>query len=158
MVLKGGNIVFYQDFTPYITPFALLRIHTQQRQLANKSQSLPLYTHSFTNTMGLPYAHKIEVILFSCFNDNINLLNIFKVTLTNPKEPSLQRVQIDIKQWFEQLFRNQRLDETETKEAIDPLLLVHDLTMTQATRRPTDIQQNLRQKKEKKQSTCQKLS
>ncbi len=61
MVLKGGNIVIYQDLIPYITPFALLKIHTQYRCVANKSKPLPACTHSFTNTMGLPCAHKIEV-------------------------------------------------------------------------------------------------
>lgn len=61
MVLKGGNTVIYQDLTPYITPIALLKIHTQYRRLADKSQPLPPCTHSFTNTTGLPCAHKIEV-------------------------------------------------------------------------------------------------
>ena len=61
MVLKGGNTVIYRDLTPYITHFALIKIHTQYRRLADKSQPLPPCTHSFTNTMGLPCAHKIEV-------------------------------------------------------------------------------------------------
>lgn len=60
MVLRG-NTVIYRDLTPYITPFALLKKHTQYRRLADKSNPLPLCTHSFTNTMGLPWAHKIEV-------------------------------------------------------------------------------------------------
>lgn len=61
MVLKGGNTIIYRDLTSYITPFALLKIHTQYRRLANKSQPLPLCTQKFTSTMGLPYVHKIEV-------------------------------------------------------------------------------------------------
>lgn len=61
IVLKGGNTVIYQDLIPYITTFALLKIHTQYRCGANKSKSLSACTHSFTNTMELPCAHKIEV-------------------------------------------------------------------------------------------------
>ena len=61
MILKRGNTVIYRDLTPYITLFALLKIHTEYRRLADKSKPLPPYTHSFTNTMGLLCAHKIEV-------------------------------------------------------------------------------------------------
>lgn len=38
MVLKGGNTIIYRDLTPYITPFALFKIHTQYRRLSDKSQ------------------------------------------------------------------------------------------------------------------------
>lgn len=48
--------------------------------------------------------------------------------------------QIDIKWWFEQPLQNQSLDEIETKEAIDSLLLVHDPLMTQVKGQPTNIQ------------------
>ena len=41
MVLKRANTIIYRDLTPYITPFALLKIHTQYRRFADKSQPLP---------------------------------------------------------------------------------------------------------------------
>ncbi len=66
--------------------------------------------------------------------------------------------QIDIKWWFEQPLRNQSLDEIETKEAIDSLLLIHDPLMTQVKGQPTNIQRNLYQEKEKEQSTCREPS
>lgn len=67
MVVKGGNIVIYQDFILYITLFVLLKIYTQYRCLANKLQPLSPCTHSFTNIIGLPYIHKIEVSIIFKF-------------------------------------------------------------------------------------------
>lgn len=61
MILKGANTSVYRDLTPYITPFALLRIHEQYLRLSDKSQPLPLCTGKFTKTMGLPCVHRIEV-------------------------------------------------------------------------------------------------
>ena len=44
MILKGANITIYQDLTPYVTLFALFRIHEQYCHLADKSQTLFVYT------------------------------------------------------------------------------------------------------------------
>lgn len=63
MILKGTNTTIYRDLTPYVTPFALLRIHEQYRYFADKSQSLPPFTQQFNTTMGLPCVHRIEVSL-----------------------------------------------------------------------------------------------
>lgn len=61
IVLNGGNTIIYRDLTPYITLFALFKIHTQYRRLVDKSQPLPLCTQKFTSTMGLPCVHRIEI-------------------------------------------------------------------------------------------------
>ena len=63
MILKGANTTIYRDLTPYVTPFALLRIYEQYRRLADKSQPLPPCTQQFSTTMGLPCVHRIEVSL-----------------------------------------------------------------------------------------------
>lgn len=65
----------------------------------------------------------------------------------------MQRENIDVKWWFERPSRNGNPDQTYAP--IDPLLLVHDPPIAQAKGRPTDIQRNLRQEKEKEKSTQQ---
>lgn len=71
MVLKGGNTIIYRDLTPYITPFASLKLYTQFRRRTDKSQPLPPCTRQFTSTMSLQCVHRIEVRLL------FNLLNFF---------------------------------------------------------------------------------
>lgn len=75
MVLKGGNTIIYRDLTPYITPFASLKLYMQFRRLADKSQLLPPRTRQFTSTMGLPCVHRIEVSII------IQLANFFGLFL-----------------------------------------------------------------------------
>ena len=87
MILKGPNTMIYRDLTPYVTPFALLKIHEQ----SDKSQPLSPYTHQFTSTMGLPCAHRIEVsnfilcillnkILITFIDDSFKLRRSFSST------------------------------------------------------------------------------
>lgn len=59
----------------------------------------------------------------------------------------MQRENVDVKWWFQRPSRNENPDETYAP--IDSLLLVHDPPIAQAKGRPTDIQRNLRQEKEK---------
>ena len=60
IILKGANSMIYRDLTPYITLYALLRVHAQYNRLKDPQTLLPC-TQKFTATMGLPCAHRIEV-------------------------------------------------------------------------------------------------
>lgn len=60
IILKGANTMIYQDLTPYITPYALLRVHEQYNGLKDRQSLLP-YIQKFTTSMRLPCTHRIEV-------------------------------------------------------------------------------------------------
>ena len=50
----------YSDVRAYITPFALLKVHSQYERLLDQTTPLSLCTGAFRATMGLPCAHEIQ--------------------------------------------------------------------------------------------------
>jgi hypothetical protein len=59
------RLPIFRDLHAQVTPFALRRILSQWRLLASIPTALPRCTNSFTTSMGLPCAHRIQARIYS---------------------------------------------------------------------------------------------
>ena len=58
--IRLRGVPIFRDITAWVTSFALLKIHDQYKRLACEATAISKCTGTFTRTMGLPCAHKIQ--------------------------------------------------------------------------------------------------
>jgi len=67
--LRGLSI--FRDLTAFVTPFALKAVNAQFKRLKSEPTAIVSCTNTFTKTMGLPCAHKIQERWYDRVDSNV---------------------------------------------------------------------------------------
>ena len=92
--LRG--IFIFRDVTAFVTPFAMLQVFEQYKRLCCEPTAIPACTGSFSKTVRLPCAHKIQERWYDRANGGVLKLEDFHPHWQYIKRPQAQEDTEDI--------------------------------------------------------------